>query len=51
MKTQKCKECGKIYPKGYGYHRELCGACYIRKYRAKKRSIWTKIKRFFIVKL
>jgi hypothetical protein len=43
IEIQQCKECGRLYPKGNGYHKELCGTCYMRKYRARLRNPLYKI--------
>ena len=42
---QKCEFCGRIYPKGNGYHKNICWACYMRGIRLKKKFAKTN-KRF-----
>jgi len=42
---QKCEFCGRVYPKGNGYHKNICWACYMRGMRLKKKFAKTN-KRF-----
>jgi uncharacterized paraquat-inducible protein A len=37
-KTQVCRVCGKIYPRGNGYHKGVCPTCYAREYAKKRRK-------------
>jgi hypothetical protein len=43
MKTQICRYCGREYPRGNGYHREICGACYIKRLRKRRKTLIYKI--------